>query len=122
MSLSFRRRSDLGNVNWAFVITLVLLLGFVFLWFQAADERDKAKEETQKTKDAYKEVNAQIETGGLDFLDVNQVLGDIARRLLDARVERLGFQVLSNLVDEAWLTDNQQVLEPLPIAARGKIT
>jgi D-serine deaminase-like pyridoxal phosphate-dependent protein len=30
--------------------------------------------------------------------------------------------VVSNLVDEAWLTDNQQVLEPLPIAARGKIT
>jgi D-serine deaminase-like pyridoxal phosphate-dependent protein len=30
--------------------------------------------------------------------------------------------VVSNLVDEAWLTDKQHVLEPLPIAARGKIT
>ena len=30
--------------------------------------------------------------------------------------------VVSNLVDEAWLTDGDQVLGPMPIAARGKIT
>jgi D-serine deaminase-like pyridoxal phosphate-dependent protein len=30
--------------------------------------------------------------------------------------------VVSNLVDEAWLTDRDQVLGPTPIAARGKIT
>jgi D-serine deaminase-like pyridoxal phosphate-dependent protein len=30
--------------------------------------------------------------------------------------------VVSNLVDQAWLTDADQVLGPLPIAARGKIT
>jgi D-serine deaminase-like pyridoxal phosphate-dependent protein len=30
--------------------------------------------------------------------------------------------VVSNLVDEAWLTDRDQVLGPMPIAARGKIT
>jgi hypothetical protein len=75
MSLSFRRRSDLGNVNWAFVITLVLLLGFIFLWFQAADERDKAKEETTKTKDAYKEVNTQIEALISKVEDISSVLG-----------------------------------------------
>lgn len=30
--------------------------------------------------------------------------------------------VVSNLVDQAWLVDGDQVLGPLPIAARGKIT
>ena len=30
--------------------------------------------------------------------------------------------VVSNLVDQAWLVDGQQVLGPMPIAARGKIT
>ena len=30
--------------------------------------------------------------------------------------------VVSNLVDEAWLTDGDTVLGPMPIAARGKIT
>jgi D-serine deaminase-like pyridoxal phosphate-dependent protein len=30
--------------------------------------------------------------------------------------------VISNLVDQAWLNDADQVLGPLPIAARGKIT
>lgn len=30
--------------------------------------------------------------------------------------------VVSNLVDEAWLIEGGQVLEPLPIAARGRIT
>jgi D-serine deaminase-like pyridoxal phosphate-dependent protein len=29
--------------------------------------------------------------------------------------------VVSNLVDQAWLTEGAQVLGPLPIAARGKI-
>ena len=29
--------------------------------------------------------------------------------------------VVSNLVDRAWLVDAEQVLEPLPIAARGRI-
>jgi hypothetical protein len=29
--------------------------------------------------------------------------------------------VVSNLVDQAWLTDGAQVLGALPIAARGKI-
>ena len=30
--------------------------------------------------------------------------------------------VVSNLVNEAWLTDGDTVIGPLPIAARGKIT
>jgi D-serine deaminase-like pyridoxal phosphate-dependent protein len=30
--------------------------------------------------------------------------------------------VVSNLVDAVWLTNAEQVLEPLPIAARGRIT
>jgi D-serine deaminase-like pyridoxal phosphate-dependent protein len=30
--------------------------------------------------------------------------------------------VVSNLVDAVWLTNGEQVLEPLPIAARGRIT
>jgi D-serine deaminase-like pyridoxal phosphate-dependent protein len=30
--------------------------------------------------------------------------------------------VVSNLVDAAWLTEGAQVLGPLPIAARGRIT
>ena len=30
--------------------------------------------------------------------------------------------VVSNLVDEAWLTDGEQLLDPLPIAARGRIS
>ena len=30
--------------------------------------------------------------------------------------------VVSNLVDKAWLVDGEQVLEPLPIAARGRIS
>jgi D-serine deaminase-like pyridoxal phosphate-dependent protein len=29
--------------------------------------------------------------------------------------------VVSNLVDRAWLVDGERVLEPLPIAARGRI-
>jgi hypothetical protein len=29
---------------------------------------------------------------------------------------------VSNLVDQAWLVDGNQVLGPLPIAARGKLT
>jgi D-serine deaminase-like pyridoxal phosphate-dependent protein len=30
--------------------------------------------------------------------------------------------VVSNLVDQVWLVDGEQVLEPLPVAARGRIT
>ena len=30
--------------------------------------------------------------------------------------------VVSNLVDHVWLVDGEQVLEPLPVAARGRIT
>ena len=30
--------------------------------------------------------------------------------------------VVSNLVDQAWVVDGERVLEPLPIAARGRIT
>jgi hypothetical protein len=39
----------LGSVNWAFVITLLLLLGFIFMWWTAADERDKTKADLVKT-------------------------------------------------------------------------
>jgi D-serine deaminase-like pyridoxal phosphate-dependent protein len=30
--------------------------------------------------------------------------------------------VVSNLVDQVWLIDGDVVLEPLPVAARGRIT
>jgi D-serine deaminase-like pyridoxal phosphate-dependent protein len=30
--------------------------------------------------------------------------------------------VVSNLFDEAWLTDGETVLEALPIPARGRVT
>jgi D-serine deaminase-like pyridoxal phosphate-dependent protein len=30
--------------------------------------------------------------------------------------------VVSNLVDQVWLVDGEQVLESLPVAARGRIT
>jgi D-serine deaminase-like pyridoxal phosphate-dependent protein len=30
--------------------------------------------------------------------------------------------VVSNLVDQAWIVEGDSVLEPLPIAARGRLT
>ena len=37
-----RATAERGSVNWAFVITLFLLLGVIFMWWTAADERDLA--------------------------------------------------------------------------------
>lgn len=45
---SLRGSAVLGSVNWAFVICLFLLLGFVFMWFTATDERDKVKSDNTK--------------------------------------------------------------------------
>lgn len=77
MSLSpFGRRSrSLGSVNWAFVITLFLLLGFIFLWYQAADERDKAKADKARTEQAYKDSAVQVEAAIAALEDVSSVTG-----------------------------------------------
>jgi hypothetical protein len=52
---SARGNAATGSVNWAFVITLFLLLGVVFMWWNAADERDQTiakRDEYKKNYDA----------------------------------------------------------------------
>lgn len=70
-----RRSAALGSVNWAFVVTLFLLLGFIFMWFQAADERDKALAEKKRAEDAYREGNTQLTEAITNLEDISRVLG-----------------------------------------------
>ncbi len=60
-----------GSVNWAFIITLFLLLAFIFLWFTAADERDKAKGEKDKLLVTNKTLVGEV-------LSVGQKLGEVS--------------------------------------------
>jgi D-serine deaminase-like pyridoxal phosphate-dependent protein len=49
--------------------------------------------------------------------------GRTARRIGDlVRIVPNHSCVVSNLVDHVWLVDGEQVVERLPVAARGRIT
>jgi hypothetical protein len=74
-STSSRRGHELGSVNWAFVITLFLLLGFVFLWYQAADERDQAKAERQTAVQGIEKLKGEATAAGAMLQETSQVLG-----------------------------------------------
>ncbi len=39
-----RHQSQRGSANWPFIIALLLLLGFVYAWFQEKDQRQQAEE------------------------------------------------------------------------------
>jgi hypothetical protein len=56
---SARGSSMLGSVNWAFVITLFLLLGIIFMWWSAADERDQAVLKRDEYSKALSTVSAE---------------------------------------------------------------
>jgi hypothetical protein len=70
-----RRSRALGSVNWAFVITLFLLIGFIFMWYQATDERDRAKEEKERTEKAYKDSSVQVEAAITALEEISSVTG-----------------------------------------------
>jgi len=57
-----RRSHLLGSVNWAFVITLFVALIFIFLWYSAADDRDKTKGENARLVQAHKDSSVGLET------------------------------------------------------------
>jgi len=51
---------QLGATNWAFIITLILLLVFIWMWFQETDKHDKL---VQEKKDAVK-ARGRYQCGG----------------------------------------------------------
>lgn len=64
-----------GSVNWAFIITLILLLGFIFAWFTTSDERDKLKGEAAKAKEAEAAALKQAREIGAALKEVSEVVG-----------------------------------------------
>jgi hypothetical protein len=73
---STRASTVTGSVNWAFVITLFLLLGVVFMWWTAADERDQ----TVLKRDEYKK-----------FYDTARAEGQVIADELDKTAKLVGF-------------------------------
>lgn len=74
-SPSSRGAAQLGSVNWAFVVTLFLLLGFVFMWYSAADERDKAKAERQTAVQGLEKLKSEATAVGEALRETSLVLG-----------------------------------------------
>lgn len=72
---TIRRSRALGSVNWAFVITLFVALIFIFMWYTAADDRDKVKAENANYVKAYKEGAVQLETAIGHITSLTDVLG-----------------------------------------------
>lgn len=70
-----------GSVNWAFIITLFLLLGFIFMWFTAADERDKVKGEKEKLTLSLKDVQAQALAAGAKLAEVSSYTGWVSQTM-----------------------------------------
>ena len=68
------KHRQLGATNWAFIITLILLLVFIWMWFQETDQRDKLiadrkqaearaadlDQEGQKLADLLEELSARV--------------------------------------------------------------
>jgi hypothetical protein len=67
------KNRQLGATNWAFVITLILLLVFVWLWFQESDKQEghakQIAELTQKTKD--------LNADGVKLYDIVKSISDV---------------------------------------------
>ncbi len=61
-------RNQLGSTNWAFIITLLLLLVFIWMWFDETDKQDKMTKELQESKQKVKDLNAE----GLVIADMLQ--------------------------------------------------
>ena len=59
---SLRRTStgrELGATNWAFIITLIIALVFIWLWFQETDKIDKAMADKKAADEAVEKMNAE---------------------------------------------------------------
>jgi hypothetical protein len=118
----------MGSVNWAFVITLFVALVFIFMWYTAADDRDKLKTENENYVKAYKEGAAQLETAighitalsdavGFKTLSVN--LGGRNIPLSDVAKLRQHFD--KNGEVEVVQADGTKVMEPGFMASLWKL-
>lgn len=50
---------QLGATNWAFIITLIIALVFIWLWFQETDKIDKAMDEKRQAEEKVARMNAE---------------------------------------------------------------
>ena len=62
-----------GATNWAFIITLIVALVFIWLWFQESDKVDGAQKAEQKAKDDLARMNAE----GVKLADALEELSDV---------------------------------------------
>lgn len=52
-------RSQLGSTNWAFIIALLLLLVFVYMWWDETDKQDKMTNELREAKELTVQLNTE---------------------------------------------------------------
>jgi hypothetical protein len=64
-----------GSANWPFIIALLLLLLFVYLWFDASDQRDKNKIEADKQKALAGQANYDAQRAYEGWRDLSNLVG-----------------------------------------------
>lgn len=70
-----RGTGERGSVNWAFIITLFLLLGFIYAWFSTSDERDKLKSDIKVAQEGEAKANKAARDIGAALKGVSEVVG-----------------------------------------------
>lgn len=68
-------RSQLGSTNWAFIITLLLLLVFVWMWYDETDKHDKMASDLANAQKKAREVNDEAVEIAKQWEDLSKVVG-----------------------------------------------
>lgn len=106
------RDSERGSVNWAFVITLFLLLGMVFMWWTAADERDQNAKKRDDFKKEYDKLSAESQLVADDADKTAKFIGFLSSKPLPYKGGTVA--TVDRALVEGHLTRNGEVEIPTP--------
>lgn len=70
----FRAR-ERGMSFWPFVVSLLLLIVFVIMWFSATTERDEAKAKQAKAEAAEKKAQEDLQNANKNYINASTVVG-----------------------------------------------
>ena len=66
---------QLGGTNWAFIITLIIALVFIWLWFQETDKIDKAMADKKAAEDDRAAIDAEANKLADALVEISNVVG-----------------------------------------------
>ncbi len=106
-----RHLNERGSSQWPFVITLVILLVFVYMWFSEKDKRDVAETDRAKSQEEYANLSKATTDVLNYFRDVSAKVGWASKSLNDVVQDPNAKEVLNRLAGSggAFVTDVAQV-------------